>query len=335
MLTKPYTARMHRQDMMGGFFGLELSEGHACPHPEGEHCAWLSSGRAALACLLQGHPAPLRRVHVPRFTCDTVLEPLTRLGLTSCRYACTEQLMPLLPTSFEPGDAVLLTNYFGLTAASVAEAARNLQAQGIPVFVDATTAFFAAPLPGVPTFYSPRKFMGVADGGMARAPYPLTLPATQDHSTTRSRVLLKRHESGALAALPASEAAEASLHAEPRRMSALTRALLGGMDYAAMAAQRTRNYRQLHAALAPLNHLELPDEPPSAPFCYPLVSGIPGLRDALIDAGVALPLFWPEVLNASEPDTAESRLTRRLLPLPLDQRYGEKDMAHLLQLILG
>ncbi len=320
---------------MGGFFGLELMPGRGCPHPEGEHCAWVSSGRAAFECLLRGHPAAIRRVHVPRFTCNTVLEPLERLGIAATRYACSEQLHPRLPETFEPGDAVLLTDYFGLTGEAVARMADALQARGIPVFVDATTAFFAAPLPGVPTFYSPRKFMGVADGGIARAPYPIPLPSEQDHSAPRARVLLERLEHGARAALPASEAAEAELHAEPRRMSALTRALLHSMDYPTIAEHRRNNYRQLHTALAPLNHLELPAEPPGGPMCYPFVSGIPGLRDALIDAGIALPLYWPEVLERCAPQSTEARLARRLLPLPLDQRYGKKDMARLLRLILG
>ncbi len=325
------------QDMMGGFFGLELACGRGCPHPEGEHCAYLSSGRAAFACLLQGHPQrdTIRRILLPRFTCDTVLEPLQRLGIAASRYPCTDQLEPLLPGHYEAGDAVLLTDYFGLTATTTASTAAELQARGIPVFVDATTAFFAKPLPGIPTFYSPRKFAGVADGGMARAPYPLPQPEETDRSAARSRVLLERLERGALAALPASEAAENDLHAAPRRMSALTRALLGSIDFCAIAERRCRNYRLLHAALAPLNHLELPAESPSAPFCYPFVSAIPDLRDTLIDAGIALPLFWPEVLESTAPDSAESRLARRLLPLPLDQRYTPEDMQHLLHLILG
>ncbi len=271
---------------------------------------------------------------VPAFTCDTVLEPLARLGLAVVRYGCTEQLEPLLPAAFQPGDAVLLTNYFGLTGAFVARAAAALQEQGVPVFVDATTALFAAPLPGVPTFYSPRKFVGVADGGFACAPYAIPLPAEVDDGFARSRVLLECVALGASAALPASEAAEADLHAAPRRMSALTRALLAHVDFPQVAVRRCQNYRQLHAALAELNRLDLPAVPPCAPCYYPLVSAIPDLRDALIDAGIALPLFWPEVLDACAPDSAEHCLARRLLPLPLDQRYAEADMERLLHLIL-
>ncbi len=330
------------RDMMGGFFGWELPpEGEAAPTPlpyaESACCAYVSSGRAAFECLLRGHPAfpQLRRVFVPRFTCDTVLEPLARLGLEVARYGCTDQLEPCLPTRFAAGDAVLLTDYFGLTGAAVARAAAALRAQGVPIFVDATTALFAAPLKGAPTFYSPRKFVGVADGGIACAPYAIPLPAEEDRSAARSRVLLARLERGAEAALPLSEAAESDLHAAPRRMAPLTRALLAGIAFAHVAAARRRNYRLLHAALAPLNRLALPAEPPSAPCFYPFASGIPHLRDELIDAGIALPLFWPEVLEACPPDSTEAQLARRLLPLPLDQRYGATDMERLLRLILA
>ncbi len=322
-------------DLIGGFFGLELAAGTPCPHAEGPCCAWLSSGRAAFECLLRGYPADLRRVHVPRFTCDTVLEPLQRLGLSYSRYACTEQLEPLLPSRFEAGDAVLLTNYFGLTGSTVARVATRLQADNIPVFVDATTAFFAEAHPHLPTFYSPRKFLGVTDGGMACAPYTLPLPSQEDTSASRAGVLLGRLKHGALATLPASEAAEAELHAEPRRMARFTRALLAATDYRRCAEARCRNYRLLHAALAPFNRLNLPDSAPSAPMCYPFVSAIPGLRDALIDAGVALPLFWPEVLESCEPDSAEFRLALRLLPLPLDQRYGEREMKEFITCTVG
>ncbi len=321
------------QDMMGGFFGLELGRGRGFPHPESAHCAYLSSGRAAFECLLLGHPAPIRRMHLPRFTCDTVLEPLERLGIAVARYGLTAQLEPVLPTGLMPGDAMLLTDYFGF---GIPKLQQLVEARpDVHFFVDATTALFTPPPCELPTFYSPRKFMGVADGGIARAPYAIPLPAEEDRSSARARFLLERLELGAEAALPASEEAEASLRVPARRMSPLTRRLLAAADCRHITEQRQWNYRSLHRALAPINRLKLPDSPPAAPFCYPLVSGIPGLRDALIDAGIALPLFWPEVLAANAPDSEEHRLAANLLPLPLDQRYTPGDMAKLAQIVLG
>ena len=317
------------QDMMGGFFGLELPEYGNFPYAEGPGCAYVSSGRAAFECLLRNMPRP-DSIRVPRFICNTVLEAPARLGIPVKRYHCTEQLTPILPEVGE-NELVLLVNYFGLS--NIAAAAAQLPGRCV---VDATTALYTPPLPGVPTFYSPRKFCGVADGGVACAPFPLVhLPDEESRSAARGLYLLERLESGAEAALSASEAAEQALSTPPRRMSPLTRQLLRSIDFCAAAARRLENYVTLHAELREINHLQLPDAPAHAPMCYPLVSGIPGLRDSLIEAGIALPLYWPEVIEETDAASAENRLARRLLPLPLDQRYTKTDMERLIRLILG
>lgn len=319
------------QDMMGGFFGLELPDYNNFPYREAHHCAYLSSGRAAFECLLRNMPRP-ERILAPRFICDTMLQGPTRLGIPVQRYDCTEQLTPILPEVGER-DLVLLVNYFGLTGNAVTTAARQLPGRCV---VDATTALFCPPLPGVPTVYSPRKFAGVADGGVAHAPFPLTqLPEDTASSAHTSLCLLDVLENGATAALATSEMAEAALAAPPLRMSRLTRHLLRSIDFEQAATRRKENYTQLHQALSCINHLNLPENPEYAPMCYPLVSGIPDLRDTLIDAGIALPLYWPEVINATDATDTANRLARRLLPLPLDQRYTKTDMERIICLILG
>lgn len=318
-------------DMMGGAFGPELATYRNFPHTEGAGCAWLSSGRAALECLLHNIPRP-QRILVPRYVCDTVLEPIHRLHIHIERYAVDEQLTPLPPADADSGDLLLLVNYFGLTGEAVRTAA--LRHPG-PVMVDATTALYCPPLPGIPAFYSPRKFGGLCDGGIACAPFPLQLPEQTDSSADRALGMLKRAENGAIFAASALNAAEQMLSAPARRMSPLTRLLIDSIDWETAARRRLANYAVLHAELAPMNRLSLPAVPEAAPMCYPLVCGIPGLRDELIDAGIALPLFWPEVIEATHHEQAENRLARTLLPLPLDQRYSTADMQRLLRLILA
>lgn len=324
------------EDLIGAFFGLELplvaGGGRGFPYAESPYCAWVSSGRAAFECLLRSLPRPVQRVWVPRFTCDTVLEPLRRMGLPALRYELTADWMPELPESAGEGDLLLLTNYFGFTGEAVARAAAEYAG---PCVVDATTALFSPPLPGVPTFYSLRKFAGVPDGGIACAPFSITLPEEEDYSSARARYLFERMEHGAVAALPASEAAEAELSAHPaRRMSRLTRTLTHSIDWEHISTCRRRNYAALHARLAPLNHWELPAEPPAAPFCYPFVTAIPGLRDALVEAGMALPLYWPEVVRDTSAHSPANALARRLLPIPLDQRYTPERLLSVLDTCL-
>lgn len=319
------------QDMMGGFFGLELPDYNNFPYREDTHCAYVNSGRAAFECLLRNMPRP-EKILIPRFICDTMLQAPARLGIPVQRYDCTEQLTPLLPEARER-DIALLVNYFGLTGNAVATAAQQLPGRCI---VDATTALYCPPLPGVPTVYSPRKFAGIADGGVAYAPFPLTQRPDDTASSARTSLcLLEALERGTAAALESSEMAEAALDTPPLRMSLLTRRLLRSIDFKQAAARRKENYALLHQELSCINHLKLPEHPEHAPMCYPLVSGIPDLRDTLIDAGIALPLYWPEVINATDASDTANRLARRLLPLPLDQRYTKTDMERLVRLILG
>ena len=316
-------------DMMGGAFELELPVHDNFPHQQCGACAYVNSGRSALQVILQNLPKP-RRVLVPRFICDTVLQPLRRLRLRVERYGCDDQLRPQLPYDLTEDDTLILVNYFGLTGEAVDDAAR--QHKGVSI-VDATTALFAHSV--LPSFYSPRKFCGVADGGVACAPCPLSiLPLEEDMSFMRSMHMLIRVESGAFVAKSACEVAEQELKCPPKIMSPLTRRLLRAYDFDKIAERRRENYAVLHRLLGGINRLELPAVPRSAPFCYPLVSGIPGLRDELVEARIALPLFWPEVIEATGAETAENRLARTLLPLPLDQRYTPEDMEDLAKLIL-
>ena len=290
-------------------------------------CVWVNSGRAAFECILRSLPRMPQRVWLPRFICDTVVEPLVRMQIPVARYAVDAQLRPILPETLSPQDVLVLVNYFGLTGEAIAAAAAVAPCE---VVVDATTAFYSPPLPGVPTFYSPRKFAGMADGGLAVGLQAagLALP-TDTESDTRTVALMQNSEDAAV------QAAEDALSTPPKLMGQLTRQLVCGTPWQDFAIQRLRNYAVLHRALAPINRLQLPQQPAHAPMCYPLVSGIPGLRDFLIDAGVRLPLYWPEVVEATDAADTENCLARTLLPLPLDQRYTEADMQHLAELIMA
>ena len=322
-------------DMIGGFFEWEVPDAGPLPWEEGSHCALLHSGRAALEVLLRG----LRdsgwagdTVLLPRWTCDTVLQPLHRLRLNSRRYRISPDTLEPHLEDLEPSDALLLlTDYFGLCSDTVRRWAKLWPG---PVVIDASMALFAD-YGDCPSFSSFRKWAGVPDGGIAKAPFPLPLPSSEARSAARMRCLLERLENGAEAALPFSEQAEAELQDNAKRMSPLTRRLLRSVRWEEMRRRRRENFAQLHEALAALNRLHLTPSADAVPFCYPLLCGIPGLRDELIDAGIALPLFWPEVIEACPAERAENYLSRSLLPLPLDQRYGPREMQHIIRLIRG
>lgn len=317
------------QDMMGGFFGLELPEYNNFPFTESEFCVFTNSGRTALACLLDNMPLP-RRLYLPSYICHTLEEPLADFKTET--YGCRADLTPILPDDARKEDIIILVDYFGLTTRHVLNAAE--QFPGL-VIVDATTALFSNTGKLFPTFYSPRKFVGVPDGGVACAPFPLIRrPEAMLPSSAAALHLLQRIESGILSAAESAQQAENALCGTRLAMSPLTRRLLRSIDFQSISRKRLSNYHILHQTLAPLNRLQLPEHPTAAPMYYPFVCGIPGMRDDLIDAGIALPLFWEEVIDSTPAHSIENCLARTLLPLPIDQRYDENDMQKLLHLIL-
>jgi hypothetical protein len=70
-------------------------------------------------------------------------------------------------------------------------------------------------------------------------------------------------------------------------------------------------------------------------MCYPFLPPADVDRAALGRLGVFVPTLWPEVPNRTIPGFEWERdVARRLLPLPIDHRYGPGDMEKVCQALL-
>ena len=58
------------------------------------------------------------------------------------------------------------------------------------------------------------------------------------------------------------------------------------------------------------------------------------LKKKLIDNKIFVATYWPNVLEWSSENDFEYKLTRYLLPLPIDQRYKSNDFKKIEQLVL-
>ena len=71
------------------------------------------------------------------------------------------------------------------------------------------------------------------------------------------------------------------------------------------------------------------------PFCYPMLPLGVVPRQALASQGIFVPTFWHDCLRRGDTSfRRELDLSWRLLPLPVDHRYEEADMARLADDIL-
>jgi hypothetical protein len=224
----------------------------------------------------------------------------------------------------------LYTNYFGVMNGTVREVKKKFG----NVIIDNSQAFFARPLRNVPTFYSPRKFFGLPDGGFAYSKGALQVNGRKETSIDRFRHLLQRIEQDPESAYNLFKSNEARLNNLPiRRMSTLTHRLMRNIDFKRASRQREENFRFLHNHLKNLNEFSgiLERGKINGPMVYPFLrKGNTKLRRKLIKNRIYVATYWPNVYDLVKRNSWEHYLADNLIPIPVDQRYSIPDMGTIL-----
>lgn len=305
-------------DAIGGYFELELRKG-VHYHKDAIR---LNSGRNCFEYILRARG--YKKVYLPYYTCEVMFDTIQDMGVKIAYYTINEQLDPIELPVLQKGEAFLYTNYYGLKQNRV----RKLAARyGNQLIVDNAQAFYAERIEGIDTFYSPRKFFGVPDGGYLYTDTRLDMDFPRAESMQRMAHLLKRIEKGAEAGYLDFQQARASMnHCPIERMSRITEAILGAIDYESIAEQRKHNYLTLHKYLKESNMIYIPLDEGAVPMVYPYMTGDGELRKRLIENKVFVATYWP---NVDELNECERMLKYSMLPLPIDQRYD--DMREILE----
>ncbi len=311
---------------IGGYFGLETGQGS----PLHREALRLNSARNGFEYILRARR--YRRVYLPYYTCGVMFEAPRKLGVPVSLYGIDERLEPVSLPDLREDEAFVYTNYFGLKQDCVESLASRY---GEQLIVDDAQAFFAPRLHGIDTIYSPRKFFGVPDGGYLYTEALWDEAFPQADSLQRMAHLLKRAATGPESGYADFRKAEASLDNAPvQRMSSLTSTLLEGCDYAFSARRRRENYLFLDRVLRSSNRLGLPLPDEAVPMVYPFFTEDRDVRKHLLENRIYVARYWDLSENgAAEGFGFESRLAEGMIPLPIDQRYGEEDMQRILDVI--
>jgi hypothetical protein len=304
---------------IGGFLGLEL------PAPRGDVHAGataLASGRACWHWIVQ-RVRP-RRVLVPFFICDAVLEPLVAAGVAHAFYPITERGLPDLAEAPRDDELLLAVNYFGLESVAMGALAAQY---GTTLVVDDTQAFYRTGDAASWSFNSARKFFGVPDGGFLYGPHRPAHP--QPSLSGGCEHLTRRLEGDTYASFQLYREHEARIGVDLRAISELSSRLLAAVDHDSVRAARRRNFDALHQHLGKRNRMPIGVSAygHEVPMCYPFLPDVEVSRETLWRRNLFVPQFWPEVLQRRTSGFERERmLASRLLPLPIDQRYGAEDM---------
>lgn len=310
---------------IGGYFSLEL------PYGEEYHkdAIRLNTGRNCLEYILKTRG--YKKVYLPFYTCEVVLEPFEKLGIPYEFYHIDLNFEIRDRLTLKANEALLYVNYYGLKQRYVEQLAEKT---GERLIVDNTQAFYAKPIDSIDTLYTCRKFFGVPDGAYLYTDKKLDEELDQDLSYDRMTFLDKRIDLGAEAAYNDFQNLSKSLVGQPiKLMSNLTLRLMQSIDYKRIAQQRRENYMQLHEALGSSNTISLSLEEDAVPMIYPYLAPVKGLREKLIENKIFVARYWPNVLGWTTEVDLEQLLAYQMQPLPIDQRYGEEDMKYIVEII--
>lgn len=317
---------------IGGYFELaDLVEESQFPNNDG---VLLNTGRNALEYILRSIDE-VKRIYLPYYTCEAVIEPIKKLHFPYTFYHVNLQFEIVENLQPEKDEFIIANNYFGLKDTYIQNLAKQY---GEHLIVDCAQAFFANPIPGIKAFYSPRKFVGVADGGVAYLG-GLSDNKVEVDETERTKEhdshLLKRKLFGAEAGFANYQANEKKLDNQPiRLMSLSTKRVLEHIDYDNVITRRLENFHYLHNALAESNRLTLPTWGSYAcPMVYPCLTNDASLKQRLNDKKIFVATYWPNVKEWTSCGMLEYELMEKLIPLPIDQRYGIEEMNTIISII--
>lgn len=315
-------------DAIGGYFDLELRKGE---HYH-KNAIKLNTARNCFEYILLSRQ--YTKVYIPYYTCEVLLEPLRKHNIEYEFYSIDEKFEPTKMISLSPHDAFLYTNYYGLKQNCVKRMASLYHSQ---LIVDNAQAFFAPPLKGVDTFYSARKFFGVSDGAYLylNSDTEINLQLEQDYSYDRMLHLLKRIDLGAESGYVDFQKNDEVLINNPiLKMSKLTEKILRSLDYEYIIQRRKDNYLYLYSQLKGENLIQLDIVEGFVPMVYPLYAIDDNIREKLIENKIYIATYWPNVFDWCKKNSTEYRLAKKILPLPIDQRYGMQDMINIIKNIL-
>lgn len=262
----------------------------------------------------------IRELAIPRYICSVVHEIASEENCIIIPYSIGEDFYPI--ESIPQNIPIIYVNYWGIHGSQCAQMAKN----HTKLILDCSQAFFTSAI-GWASFYSPRKFFGVPDGGYAMLPEgsPL-IPLKKDTSYAYCQHLLQRADGQRKLSYEFFKKNETRIRNLPlRAMSNLTERILSTVAYAQSAKIRRENFLYLHTRLSSFNLLKITLPFEDVPLAYPFMTYQDSIYSTLLKYKIFIPRYWPN-LSHSLLNSFEYDLANHVLALPIDQRYGLREM---------
>ncbi len=286
------------------------------------------SARAALYAYLCAEK--IKILYLPNYICDSIIPAIKSLNIDIRIYPISKELLPInMRKNLKESDSrVLIVNYFGLLSKQIKKLITEEPSWFI---IDNSQALFCEHIEGTTSIYSPRKFLGIPDGGFLRTSVNINMPeGFFDASKNIGHLLLRAAgdtQTGYGQFLQAEQALECFI---PKKTSIISTYLIKCADIKAIKKMRRRNYELLVQRFKSLNQLRLSlDE--QVPLCYPLKLAfkVDYICKALIEDAIFLPRYWQSQFSGE----IGQCMFENTLFLPIDERLTEDNVKQLSDII--
>lgn len=313
---------------IGSFIELEFSKGKEY-YSGTKDIARLNTGRAGIYYASQLLHCTI--VYLPLYQCETVGKFLEKKGLTVKLYYIDYDFTPKID-KIEQDACIVLVNYFGIMSSDRME---NLRKRFAKVVIDNSQAFFARPVNDAINVYSARKFIGVPDGAYVigcGAEYDIKKYPSGKSSDTCA-FLLQRIECGCEGDVYNNRMKnECRLDEEDvMQMSKLTRTILDGYDYERNISKRKENFEIACTLFGENNRIDVKKhyDDTCVPMIYPLLIEDDNLMNRLLEAKHFQGHWWNYILSIAQEGSCEYWLSKYMVPITIDQRYGEDELKYI------
>lgn len=313
---------------IGSFIQLEFPENHEFYNGE-VNIARLNSGRSAIYHALRLYGCSI--VYLPVYQCETVYKFLMRNNISIRFYNIDSNFDPIVDC-IEENACILIVNYYGIMKL---EKMRKIANQYKRVIIDNSQAFFAKHIEGTYSIYSARKFIGVPDGGyvVGQGAERFIEEYESSYSSDTSIFLLQRIEYGCEGKAYENRILNENRidHENVKKMSVLTRKILDGSDYEKIMQKRRENFESAIELFGTINELKIDSyyDAECIPMVYPFLVEDEMLLERLLAAKHFQGRWWQYILNRKDANLFEKKLSKFMIPITIDQRYGLVELEYI------
>lgn len=304
-----------------------------------------------------------KRVLLPAYTCQTVIDPFQQLGWNISYYSIGRDLridinsLLDLTNQIKP-DIVLAHPYYGMDFDdSEQNALKQVKDKGVIIIIDNTQCIFSDVRLSFVDYYvgSYRKWFGCPDGAFLEnynkgVQFQTSFSDENDEFVQkqtdamylRGEYFLHSDEMVKQISIRLNKNAVKGIAGEitPHEMASFSKAMFAIEDVNFNISQRTINYKILFQGLKSCSKCTLVCEDlarvTTAPLYFPIyVDDRPALQKELALQHIYAPVLWPVCTKDVLINSIIEFMFDHLLAIPCDQRYDEKDMKKIISVING